>query len=196
MPSPTLAAPRRGSIAAPGPQATVALLRSPEGAPCASTRAPRAKGDQLCRCQDGAFWTCWGAPRSFEKLKSIAVASATDAAVARSAACLYCQGRCASKRRQQAKQASKTSAAVAHAGAVCLHCEEEVGCASTRTVGGRRRLTWLGCRTHDKDTTHACVAGSACSVRLSAGSSMKHSTPRLVSAKTCVVEGSRAASST
>ena len=45
-------------------------------------------------------------------------------------------------------------------------------------------------------TTHACVAGSACSVRLSAGSSMKHSTPRLVSAKTCVVEGSRAASST
>ena len=45
-------------------------------------------------------------------------------------------------------------------------------------------------------TTQACVAGSACSVRLSAGSSMKHSTPRLVSAKTCVVEGSRAASST
>ena len=42
----------------------------------------------------------------------------------------------------------------------------------------------------------ACVAGSACSVRLSAGSSMKQSTPRLVSAKTCVVEGSRAASST
>ena len=45
-------------------------------------------------------------------------------------------------------------------------------------------------------TTRACAAGSACSVRLSAGSSMKHSTPRLVSAKTCVVEGSRAASST
>ena len=45
-------------------------------------------------------------------------------------------------------------------------------------------------------STACCVDGSPYSVRFKAGSSMKHSTARLIKAKTCVVLGSRAASST
>ena len=81
-----------------GPEAAVALPCRPGGQACAEASAPRVAGGQRCRWRHGACWPCWRqapcwrTPTSFEKQKSIAVASATSAAVARSAVCLYCQG--------------------------------------------------------------------------------------------------------
>ena len=76
-----------------GAQAAAALPWSSAGCRARARGRLEPYGGLRCRSKDGAFQHAGSTPSNFEKQKSSAVASATSAAVACSAVCLYCAGK-------------------------------------------------------------------------------------------------------